>query len=141
MFAMAAFLFVEVELMQFNVASRGGRRVALDVQPSPEGDGRACLAWLWLTRSGPTTSTLPATAWLATARKLRGKNTAVSPTCFYLIGTPQYCSGIAPSYRSRANTLGTKLLECAVAKSQMLDAKTVRKTFSGTNTNFYRPAP
>ncbi len=78
-----------------NVASRGGRRVALDVQPSPEGDGRACLAWLWLTRSGPTTSTLPATAWLATARILRGKNTALSSTYFYLNGTPPYCSGIA----------------------------------------------
>jgi len=85
----------------------------------------------------PPTGTLPATTWLATANLERGKNTALSPTNFHLTGTPQYCSGIAPFYRTQANTLGTKLLECARAKSQMLDAKTVRETCSRTNIYFY----
>ncbi|MFV8784457.1 hypothetical protein ACNKU7_18730, partial [Microbulbifer sp. SA54] len=89
----------------------------------------------------PLTGTLPATAWLATARIKQGKNTAIFPTCFSLIGTPQYCSGFSLLYRTLANTLGKKPLECALAKCQMLDAKTVRKNCSRTNINFYRPAP
>jgi len=87
------------------------------------------------------TGTLPTTTWLATAHLERGKNTALSPTNFSLIGTPQYCSGIALFYQTQADALGTKLLECALAKCQMLAAKTMRNIYSDTKTNFYRPAP